>query len=92
MTRGAKVGAPLPDASAPPAPLGPVLKIDFDMLGRPTTEVTELGFTAWPVESAASITSTSQGVTFTAAKAGANGAGLKSDWSKAANALRRGSR
>jgi hypothetical protein len=61
---------------------GPVVNVDFDMQGRPTAEVTELGYTAWPVTGGASVTSSFQGITFTLAKAGANGAGLKSDWQK----------
>ena len=48
---------------------GPVIKVDFDMQGRPTSEVTELGYTAWPVVGGTTtITSTFQGVTFTLAQ------------------------
>ena len=54
------------------------------MQGRPTTEVSEVGYVAWPVTAAATITTTSQGITFTLAKAGSNGTGLKSDWQKLA--------
>ncbi|MBN2576712.1 MAG: T9SS C-terminal target domain-containing protein [Deltaproteobacteria bacterium] len=63
---------------------GPVVKVDFDMQGRPTSEVSEIGYTAWPVTSAASISNTFAGITFTFAKAGANGTALRSDWQKAA--------
>jgi hypothetical protein len=63
---------------------GPVVHVDFDMQGRPSSEVSELNYTAWPVTAAATITNTLQGITFTLAKAGSNGVGLKSDWQKAA--------
>ena len=54
------------------------------MQGRPTSEVTEIGYTAWPVTAAATITNTFQGITFTLTRAGSNGTGLKSDWQKLA--------
>jgi hypothetical protein len=63
---------------------GPVANVDFDMQGRPTSEVTELNYTAWPITSGASATTTVQGVTFTVARAGTNGVGIKSDWQKLA--------
>jgi hypothetical protein len=69
-----------------PAPglVGPALLVDLDMSGRSTAEVTELGYTAWPVVSGATLTSTFQGVTFTFAKAGSNGTALDAGWSKTA--------
>jgi hypothetical protein len=60
-----------------------VVKVDFDMQGRPSSEVTELGYEAWPVTTATSISSTFQGLQFTFALAGGNGTGLTSDWYKA---------
>ncbi len=68
----------------PPTTTGPVLKVDLDLSGRPSSEVTELGYTAWPVVAGATITNTLQGVTFTLARAGANGTGLNGGWSKVA--------
>jgi hypothetical protein len=63
---------------------GPVIHVDFDMAGRPTSEVTEVGYTAWPITAGASATNTFQGIKLTVAKAGTNGVGIKSDWQKAA--------
>jgi hypothetical protein len=63
---------------------GPEVKVDFDMSGRPTTEVSELGYNAWPVTSGASATNTFAGIKLTVTKAGSNGTGIKSDWQKVA--------
>jgi hypothetical protein len=59
-------------------------KIDFDISGRPTSEVTEPGFARWPVPAATTSTLTFAGVTYTLAKLGTQGTGLKSTWSKVA--------
>ena len=82
-------GAATGTAGTGPAPTtvvvaGPVINVDFDMQGRPTTEVSEVGYLAWPVTAAATITNASQGITFTLTRAGSNGTGLKSDWQKLA--------
>jgi len=65
-----------------PAMAAPIL-VDFDMTGRPTTEVTEPGYTAWAVAEAASATTTLSGITFTVSKSGSVGSALKTDWYKA---------
>lgn len=69
-----------------PAPglAGPALKVDLDQSGRPTGEVSELGYVAWPISAGATAAKTIQGITFTFAKAGSNGAELNSTWQKAA--------
>ncbi len=69
-----------------PAPglAGPALKVDLDMSGRPTGEVTEIGYVAWPVTAGASISKEFEGVTFTFAKAGSNGTELAATWQKVA--------
>ncbi|MET0592788.1 MAG: T9SS C-terminal target domain-containing protein [Polyangiaceae bacterium] len=59
-------------------------KVDFDMAGRPSTETTELGFTAWPVEAGMTISASISGVKYTLTKMGNAGSGLKSTWSKVA--------
>lgn len=81
--RVAAVATPL-DLIPAPGMAGPALKVDLDMAGRPTSEVTELGYVAWPVTSGASISKTVEGVTFTFAKAGSNGSELAASWQKAA--------
>jgi hypothetical protein len=60
------------------------LKVDLDMSGRPSSEVTEPGYEAWPVTSGPSLSRAFQGVTFTFTKAGANGTELAAGWQKAA--------
>jgi hypothetical protein len=80
---GATGGSSGGGAGTSTAIAGPIVNVDFDMTGRPTSEVTELGYTAWPVASAASVSNTFSGLTFTFTKAGSNGTGLKSDWYKA---------
>jgi hypothetical protein len=67
-----------------PPSSAPAVRVDFDLSGRPSSEVTELGYTAWPVVAAPSISNTVQGVTFTLARTGANGIGLNGGWSKVA--------
>jgi hypothetical protein len=58
--------------------------VDFDISGRPTSEVTEPGYVAWPVTAEASIAKTIEGVTFTFAKGGSNGTELAGTWQKTA--------
>lgn len=79
----ATVGAKLPLLPAP-GTAGPALKVDLDMLGRPTSEVSESGHVSWPVTTSNSLVNTFQGVQFTFAKAGSNGSGLTAGWQKAA--------
>ncbi|WP_437528473.1 hypothetical protein WME79_45465 [Sorangium sp. So ce726] len=69
-----------------PAPglAGPALKVDLDISGRSTNEVSEPGYVAWPITSGASASKTIDGVTFTFAKAGSNGTELSSTWTKVA--------
>ncbi len=69
-------------SGAPAAGAGPAVRVDFDMSGRPESEVSELGYEPWPVEAAASISRTFDDVTFTFSSTGA-GTGLTSDWYKA---------
>jgi hypothetical protein len=59
-------------------------KVDFDILGRPSSEATEPHFTAWPIEAATTISNSFAGVKYTLAKVGTQGTGLKSSWSKVA--------
>ncbi len=65
-----------------PASIPQPIKVDLDMAGRPESEVNEVGYTAWPIEAAPSISRTIDGVGFSFSSVGANGTGLKSDWSK----------
>ncbi len=69
-----------------PAPelAGPALKVDCDISGRPSTEVTEPGYVAWPITAGASISKAIEGVTFTFARAGSSGTELNGGWQKAA--------
>ncbi len=60
-----------------------VVKVDFNMTGRPESEVNEPGYTAWPVAAAASTTMTVSGITFTLTYAGTGGTNLTSNWYKA---------
>jgi hypothetical protein len=84
-------GKGLTATTATPTPLvpvpgtaGPALKVDLDMQGRPTTEVTEIGYTAWPITAATTASNTFQGVTFTFTNAGSNGTTIDSSWQKVA--------
>ncbi|WP_437836652.1 T9SS C-terminal target domain-containing protein [Sorangium sp. So ce1153] len=81
--RVATVATPLELIPAPGL-AGPALKVDLDISGRPTSEVTELGYVAWPVTPGASISKTIEGITLTFAKAGSNGSELAASWRKAA--------
>ncbi|WP_437520625.1 hypothetical protein WME79_27340 [Sorangium sp. So ce726] len=62
--------------------VGPALKIDFDVSGRPSTEVTELGYNAWPIEAAREIEKTFDGVTFRLESSKPAGTELKGTWVK----------
>lgn len=83
---GPRIATVAKPISLVPAPglVGPALKVDLDMSGRPTSEVTELGYAAWPVTSGATLSQTFSNVTFTFAKAGSNGTGLAAGWQKVA--------
>jgi len=81
--RIATVAKPISLAPAPGL-AGPALKVDLDMSGRPTGEVTELDYVAWPVTSGATLSRAFSSVTFTFAKAGSNGTELAAGWQKAA--------
>ena len=81
--RIATVGKPITLAPAPGL-AGPALKVDLDMSGRPTGEVTELDYVAWPVTAGATLSRAFSSVTFTFAKAGSNGTELAAGWQKAA--------
>ena len=59
----------------------PVLKIDLDMSGRNSGEVTEPNYTAWPVDNAASSSKTVDGVKMTLSK-GSAGTALRASWYK----------
>lgn len=60
----------------------PVVKIDFDMAGRTTAEVTESGYTPWVVDEATADSLTVNGVKFVLKK-GTAGTSLGTDWYKA---------
>lgn len=81
-------GIAMPPVRVPLVPVsgtaGPRLRIDLDMSGRPTSEVTEIGYTAWPVTEGATLSGMFEGVTFTFASTGPNGSGVAATWSKAA--------
>lgn len=79
-------GATLPDPTRDDL-AGPMLRVDFDISGRPVSEVSEPGYAAWVIPNVSTGTSASttiEGVKFTLAMAGANGTGIKSDWHKLA--------
>lgn len=59
----------------------PTVMVDFDMAGRPASEVNETGYTSWPVESGPSTSRTIRGVTFTLTHRG--GTRITSNWYKA---------
>lgn len=69
-----------------PAPglVGPALRVDLDIDGRASSEVTELGYVAWPIEEGPTASKTIDDITFTFAKVGSNGSGLASVWQKVA--------
>ncbi|HSC87395.1 MAG TPA: hypothetical protein VLC09_09010 [Polyangiaceae bacterium] len=83
---GPRVATVRPVLELAPAPglAGPALRVDLDMSGRPSSEVTELGYVAWPISAGATAAKTIGGVTFTFAKAGSNGTELNATWSKTA--------
>ncbi len=81
--RVATVAEPI-DLIPAPGMAGPAMKVDFDITGRPSSEVTEPGYVAWPVTDGASASMTIDGVTFTLKKAGSNGTELTTVWQKAA--------
>ena len=61
----------------------PVIKVDFDKSGRPTTEVTQVGFTPWIVSSS-SAQMTENGITFIVSKSKeSTGSSLTNNWYKA---------
>jgi hypothetical protein len=69
-------------ASAIPATAAPVL-LDFDMTGRSLAEGQEPGYTEWAVtETSSAATMTQSGVTFTVARNGGAGTGIKSYYYK----------
>ena len=74
--------------STGPAPtfestLGTPIKIDLDIAGRASNEVTAYGYYAWAIEDGASVSKTFDGVTFRFEKSGSAGSQLTSAWSKA---------
>lgn len=90
-TGGASSGAGTLATVAPAVPLlpapgtaGPSLKVDLDISGRSSPEVTEPGYTAWPVVAGASLSSTFQNIKFTFSKVGTSGTQLNGGWQKAA--------
>lgn len=60
----------------------PTVRVDFDMYGRSVDQVNEPGYNSWTVTETASTSNTYSGVTFTFAKYGTNGSGIKTDWYK----------
>ncbi len=83
---GPRVATIPPPLELLPAPglAGPALKVDLDIEGRPTSEVTEPGYLAWVVTEGASLSKTIEGVSFTFQKAGSVGTALDGDWLKVA--------
>ena len=66
------------------AQLSSIIKVDFDMNGRPETEVHESGYYAWPVVECKVETKIIEGIEFTIANgANSSGSSLKSHWYKA---------
>jgi hypothetical protein len=61
----------------------PVVKIDFDQSGRPTSEVSESGYTPWIVTGVNTSSTTINGVTFKVTRTGINGTELATNWYKA---------
>lgn len=76
---GTSVGA---GGSAGAITLLPIVKVDFDMSGRPEDEVSEPGYTPWPVETASVTSMTLENVEFELSSVGA-GTEVTSDWYKA---------
>ncbi len=70
-------------AGAPPLPpVPPSIKIDLDVAGRPTQEVTDPAYASWVPEQAPSISASFEGIAFTFETVG-SGSALKGDWYKA---------
>ncbi len=68
----------------PPVPtphIDPIIKVDFDISGRQTKEVTEPGFNSWVVSST-DVVKTIDDITFTMTKEGDVGKGFRSTWDK----------
>jgi hypothetical protein len=82
-SRIAQVATPLELIPAPGL-AGPALKVDLDISGRPSSEVSEPGYVAWPTDNAASVKKTIEDISFTFTKKGSNGTELDGSWSKAA--------
>ena len=61
----------------------PVVKIDFDQSGRPTSEVSEPDYTPWVVASGNTSSITANGVTFKVTRVGIKGTELGTNWYKA---------
>lgn len=59
------------------------IQIDFDEASRQSSEVTEPGWSAWPVADVASESKTVSGITFKVSKNGSVGTSLTTDWAKA---------
>nr|MCR5028774.1 hypothetical protein [Fibrobacter sp.] len=69
-------------ASAALASNSPTVKVDLDMSGRNSSEVTESNYVPWVVSGVSSKDTTLSGVNFTLSK-GSVGSELKSNWYKA---------
>lgn len=67
----------------------PMLKVDLDMSGRNTSEVTEPDYTAWVVAGANTDSKTLEGVTITFTRIGSVGTKLRTNWYKAGIATTR---
>jgi hypothetical protein len=61
----------------------PVVKIDFDMSGRQSSEVSEPDYTPWVIASGNTSSYTTNGVTFKVTRIGTKGDALGSNWYKA---------
>lgn len=61
----------------------PVVKLDIDMSGRTSAEVSDGDYYSWVPDNANTTTKVVSGVTFTFTRLGANGTALKADWYKA---------
>ncbi|WP_435139347.1 T9SS type A sorting domain-containing protein [Formosa sp. A9] len=60
----------------------PVVKMDFDQPGRPSSEVNQIGYTSWLLSGGDSSSKTENGITFTVSRIGDKGRELGSSWYK----------
>lgn len=61
----------------------PIVKIDFDHVNQPSSQVTQIGYTPWVVSGVNTSSKTENGVTFKVTRAGTKGTELNTNWYKA---------